>query len=117
MDLLLDNSDIKKAFIQRGEEFVKLKGVHYMEYHDNLLKRDNSGNILKFRVTALLLLSPSPLFLLSHLGSCANFNFQAEGRAMVDCTSHQKMNPSNLLHPVHEEDLLDHVPSDKLHLC
>jgi hypothetical protein len=50
MDLLVDNSDIKKAFIRRGEAFVKLKGVHYMEYHDNLLKRDNSGNLLKFRV-------------------------------------------------------------------
>jgi ATPase family associated with various cellular activities (AAA) len=36
---------------------------------------------------------------------------------MVDCTSHQKMNPTNLVQPVHEEDILDHVSSDQLHLC
>ena len=57
MDLLPENSDIKRAFHLRGQEFVKLKGVHYMEYHDNLVKRDNWGHILKFRVTSLILLS------------------------------------------------------------
>jgi hypothetical protein len=64
MDLLADNSDIKKAFVRRGEAFVKLKGVHYMEYHDNLLKCDNSGKLLKFRVPSFFL-DPFLLFLLS----------------------------------------------------
>jgi hypothetical protein len=36
---------------------------------------------------------------------------------MVDCASYQKMNPANRMQPVHEEDILDHVSSDQLHLC
>ena len=45
--------DLKEQLKSRGSDFVKLKGTHYLEYHDSVYQRRNFGlesRILKFRV-------------------------------------------------------------------
>jgi hypothetical protein len=89
----LVDDDLKTQLQARGKCFVDLAGTHYLEYHDSVYQRRNFGlesRILKFR---------------------------AEGRAMVDCASYQKMNPMSYLPDVDEEDKLDSVPAEQWHFC
>lgn len=48
-----DESELKEQLRLRGSEFIKLKGTHYLEYHDSVIQKRNFGlesKILKFRV-------------------------------------------------------------------
>jgi len=88
-----DTSDLKTQLQSRGESFVKLKGRHYLEYHDSLYQRRNFG--LESRI----------------------LKFTAIGRAMVDCSSYQKMNPMSYMPDPDDEDKIDEVLSEELHFC
>lgn len=49
----LVDEELKAQLKSRGADFVKLKGTHYLEYHDSVYQRRNFGlesRILKFRV-------------------------------------------------------------------
>ena len=49
----LVDEELKVQLKSRGSDFVKLKGTHYLEYHDSVYQRRNFGlesRILKFRV-------------------------------------------------------------------
>ena len=49
----LMDEELKQQLKSRGTDFVKLKGTHYLEYHDSVYQRRNFGlesRILKFRV-------------------------------------------------------------------
>jgi hypothetical protein len=89
----LIDPDLITTLQSRGRKFTQLKGTHYLEYHDSLYQRRSFGlesRILKFR---------------------------AQGRAMVDCSSYQKMNPMSYLPDCDEEDKLDDVEDEELHFC
>lgn len=88
-----DTSDLKKQLTSRGESFVQLKGRHYLEYHDALYQRRNFG--LESRI----------------------LKFTAIGRAMVDCSSYQKMNPMSYMPDPDDEDKIDEVLPEELHYC
>ncbi|HMD13467.1 MAG TPA: hypothetical protein VKI62_02465, partial [Bacteroidota bacterium] len=52
----LVDEELKAQLKSRGADFVKLKGTHYLEYHDSVYQRRNFGlesRILKFRVGPL----------------------------------------------------------------
>jgi hypothetical protein len=52
----LTDSDLKAQLKSRGSDFVKLKGTHYLEYHDSVYQRRSFGlesRILKFRVSSI----------------------------------------------------------------
>jgi hypothetical protein len=54
------NTELLQSLRARGEAFTKLKGTHYLEYHDYMIQRRSFGlesRILKFRVP----LTPLPL--------------------------------------------------------
>ena len=56
----LTDPELKAHLKSRGEDFVKLAGTHYLEYHDFVYQRRNFGlesRILKFRVPSF---QPSP---------------------------------------------------------
>lgn len=49
----LENGELKESLKNRGREFIKLNGTHYLEYHDSMIQRRSFGlesRILKFRV-------------------------------------------------------------------
>ena len=49
--------ELKEQLKSRGADFVKLKGTHYLEYHDSVYQRRNFGlesRILKFRVSSFI---------------------------------------------------------------
>jgi hypothetical protein len=55
---LSHGSEIKDQLRARGAEFVKLKGTHYLEYHDVMIQKQRFGleeKLLKFRA-----ISPVP---------------------------------------------------------
>ena len=58
---LAKEGELKDQLKARGVEFTKLKGTHYLEYHDYMIQRRMFGmesRILKFRVPHHLLHLP-----------------------------------------------------------
>jgi len=52
--VLEHNSQLKAQLKERGAEFVKLQGRHYLEYHDSIIQKRSFGfksKILRFRVS------------------------------------------------------------------
>ena len=61
----LSGGDAKETFKERGREFVRLQGKHFLEYHGDLLKKIHWGELL-------------------HLNAVC--------RVMVDCAAYPEMN-------------------------
>jgi hypothetical protein len=54
MQSMGDDLATKEEFKKRGAQFVKLKGRHYLQYNDLLLRRSSFGQVNKYKVCQLL---------------------------------------------------------------
>lgn len=87
---LLEDDELRENLKSRAQDFLRLQGVHYLEYHDYLIVQGSFDQGLRFSAT---------------------------GRAMVDCASYRKMNLQGRGYQPPDGDKLSSVSGDELVLC
>lgn len=88
---LLDG-EFKQRLIARGRGFVRLQGVHHLEYNSDLIVKIKNNQLLKF---------------------------SAAGRAMIDCVSFRRMNLEGQVQQSHQiqKAKLENLTDNQLAIC